>query len=190
MNERSSDSFPEKQLTFPSHRWCDNTVWAILPPFRTKAKHKLIRWEGVDSHGHWQVRKRRCAEPYGSVYTNHISRMLSLYHHYRDALKVIWVKTALCTSHQHSNFCPSADFTVFTDLTNASQFIVTEIKHSHPQSVVERNMTFTQVQYLSTNSSRSKSYLNLLFLHFVFAPFTLHYISLQLFDNFTSYFTN
>lgn len=44
---------------------------------------------GIDS----AVRKRRCAEPYGSVYTNHLSSMVSLYHQHHDALKVILVET-------------------------------------------------------------------------------------------------
>ncbi len=44
---------------------------------------------GIDS----AVRKRRCAEPYGSVYRNHFSSMVSLYHQYHDALKVILVGT-------------------------------------------------------------------------------------------------
>lgn len=82
--------FFSKQLTFPVIPACH------FATIQNNGKHKLMRKVGVDSHGHWQaVRKRTCAEPYGSVYTNRFSSMVSLYHQHHDALKVILVETTL-----------------------------------------------------------------------------------------------
>lgn len=149
MNKVSSEYFLSKQLTFPHTGGAILTIRACQ--FGTIL---IIRWAGVDSHGHWQaVGKGRCAQPYGSVYTNHLSSEVSLHHHYHDVVKVISVETALPWKRS-SRLTPELYLSVLQQVSQCLQVKRMRVSLSRLSRQVDLSISLThQLHHISQENA-------------------------------------